>query len=376
LSLNAFVVGGAVRDELLGLAVSDRDWVVVGSTPEEMVKLGFRPVGKDFPVFIHPVNGEEYALARTERKTAKGYHGFSFQASPDVTLEEDLSRRDLTVNAIAKASDGSLIDPYNGIGDLQAKTFRHVSDAFKEDPVRILRLARFAARFADFDVHPLTMELMLAMVKEGEVDALVAERVWQEFSRGLMENTPSRMIDLLFTCGALHKLMPGIDGSFVPIIKLQLDLAAQGRLNLAQRFALLAQHMDQTYLPALRLPTDVAELSNLLRNMAEPMAGGSNSSASEYVHLLHRSDVIRRPERFTELLQVLCIARPLFARAKTQWEQLALAYRGVNAGEIATKINVKNGLLIQEAITQARLKAVESALGSSLKKPSNSPSDK
>jgi tRNA nucleotidyltransferase (CCA-adding enzyme) len=376
LSLNAFVVGGAVRDELLGLAVSDRDWVVVGSTPEEMVKLGFRPVGKDFPVFIHPVNGEEYALARTERKTAKGYHGFSFQASPDVTLEEDLSRRDLTVNAIAKASDGSLIDPYNGIGDLQAKTFRHVSDAFKEDPVRILRLARFAARFADFDVHPLTMELMLAMVKEGEVDALVAERVWQEFSRGLMENTPSRMIDLLFNCGALRKLMPGIDCNFVPTIKLQLDLAAQERLSLAQRFALLAQHMDQTYLPALRLPTDVAELSNLLRNMAEPMAGGSNLSASEYAHLLHRSDAIRRPERFTELLQVLCIAKPLFTGAKTQWEQLAQAYRGVDAGDIATKINVKNGLLIQEAITQARLKAVESALESALEKPSNSPSDK
>ncbi len=365
-------MGGAVRDELLGLTVSDRDWVVVGSTPEEMVSLGFRPVGKDFPVFIHPENGEEYALARTERKTAKGYHGFSFQASPHVTLEEDLSRRDLTINAIAKAADGSLIDPYGGIQDLHAKTFRHVSEAFKEDPVRILRLARFAARFADFEVHPSTAELMNAMVNEGEIDALVAERVWQEFRRGLMENKPSRMLTLLNRCGALQRLLMDIDENALKAINAQLDLAAQQRLNLAQRFALLAQYIDQKRLNSLRLPTDVAELANMLGNMAEQMTDKASRAAANYVHLLQRCDVIRRPERFTELLEVLCIARPTFANDKNQWQQLSLAYQSVNAGEIATQLATKNGVEIQAAVTQARTKAVELAL----KKPSNSPSDK
>jgi tRNA nucleotidyltransferase (CCA-adding enzyme) len=372
LSLNAFVVGGAVRDELLGLAVRDRDWVVVGSTPEEMIRLGFRPVGKDFPVFIHPENGEEYALARTERKTAKGYHGFSFQASPDVTLEEDLSRRDLTINAIAKAADSSLIDPYGGQQDLRAKTFRHVSDAFKEDPVRILRLARFAARFADFEVHPSTAELMKVMVNEGEVDALVAERVWQEFSRGLLENTPSRMLLLLNACGALPKLFIDFDAETLQAICIQIDLAARQRFSLAQRFALFAQYIDQPRLNTLRLPIEVAELANLLRNMIEPMTAGSLKNATEYAHLLQRSDVIRRPERFTELLEVLCVARPTFAHEQKQWARLAKAYRSVNAGEIALQIASKSGLIIQESVTKARLKAVEFAL----EKPSNSPGDK
>jgi tRNA nucleotidyltransferase (CCA-adding enzyme) len=372
LSLNAFVVGGAVRDELLGLTVSDRDWVVVGSTPEEMIRLGFRPVGKDFPVFIHPESGEEYALARTERKTAKGYHGFSFQASPDVTLEEDLSRRDLTINAMAKGADGNLIDPYGGQQDLQAKTFRHVSDAFKEDPVRILRLARFAARFADFETHPSTAELMRAMVNEGEVDALVAERVWQEFSRGLMENTPSRMLVLLDTCGALPKLLIDFDNVTLQAICTQIDVAAQLQLNLAQRFALFAQHIDQARLNTLRLPTEVAELANLLRQMIGPMTASAIKSAADFANLLQRSDVIRRPERFTELLEVLCVARPTFANERKQWTRLAQAYQSVNAGEIALRITNKNGLEIQQAVMQARLKAVELVL----EKPSNSPSDK
>jgi tRNA nucleotidyltransferase (CCA-adding enzyme) len=372
LSLNVFVVGGAVRDELLGLTVSDRDWVVVGSTPEEMIRLGFRPVGKDFPVFIHPENGEEYALARTERKTAKGYHGFSFHASPDVTLEEDLSRRDLTINAMAKGADGNLIDPYGGQQDLQAKTFRHISDAFKEDPVRILRLARFAARFADFETHPSTAELMQAMVNEGEVDALVAERVWQEFSRGLMENTPSRMLLLLDACGALPKIFIDFDAETLQAICTQIDVAAERRLSLAQRFALFAQHIDQPRLTTLRLPIEVAELANLLGHLIGPMTSSTAKDATGYAHLLQRSDVIRRPERFTELLEVLCIARPAFKHEQKQWARLAQAYRSVNAGEIAVQIASKNGLEIQQAVMQARLKAVELVL----EKPSNSPSDK
>src|SRR6201989_1805874 len=190
--MNIYLVGGAVRDKLLGRPVVDRDWVVVGATPEDMLAAGYKAVGKDFPVFLHPQTKEEYALARTERKTARGYHGFAFHAEPDVTLEQDLARRDLTVNAIAQDADGRLIDPFHGQRDLQAKVLRHVTDAFREDPVRILRVARFAARFRDFTVAPETMALMREMVAAGEADALVPERVWQELARGLMETRPAR----------------------------------------------------------------------------------------------------------------------------------------------------------------------------------------
>ena len=201
--LEAYVVGGAVRDQLLGRAVNDRDWVVVGATVQQMLDAGFRQVGADFPVFLHPQTNEEYALARTERKSAPGYHGFAVHADPSVTLEQDLSRRDLTINAMALRDDGTLIDPYGGARDLQQRVLRHVSEAFAEDPVRILRVARFAARFADFRVAPETLALMRHMVDAGEVKALVAERVWQELARGLMEATPSRMFELLCECGVL-----------------------------------------------------------------------------------------------------------------------------------------------------------------------------
>jgi tRNA nucleotidyltransferase (CCA-adding enzyme) len=221
--MQVFLVGGAVRDALLGLPVQDRDWVVVGATPEEMVSKGFVPVGKDFPVFIHPQTGEEYALARTERKSARGYRGFVVHAAPDVTLEQDLARRDLTINSIASHADSPwargqfdadssvLIDPYDGRGDIQRKVLRHVTDAFREDPVRILRVARFAARFPDFSVAPETNRLMKDMVADGEVDALVSERVWQELTRGLMSSKPSRMFDVLRACSALEKLLPEVD---------------------------------------------------------------------------------------------------------------------------------------------------------------------
>ena len=209
--MRTYVVGGAVRDALLGLPVKDHDHVVVGATPEEMVSKGYRPVGKDFPVFLHPETQEEYALARTERKTAPGYKGFVFHTSPDVTLEDDLVRRDLTINAIARAEDGTLTDPYGGQRDIEQRIFRHVSDAFAEDPVRILRVARFAARFSDFRVAPETNALMQRMVAEGEVDALVPERVWQELSRGLMEHKPSRMFEVLRDCGALARILPELN---------------------------------------------------------------------------------------------------------------------------------------------------------------------
>src|SRR5512135_2462122 len=211
--MKTYTVGGAVRDELLGLPVQDRDWVVVGATPEEMVRQGFRPVGKDFPVFLHPETQEEYALARTERKTARGYKGFQVYAAPEVTLEEDLARRDLTINAIAKDAQGNFIDPHHGRDDLQAGILRHVSPAFVEDPVRVLRVARFAARFG-FRIADETLELMRTMAVNGEVDALVPERVWQELARGLMEKKPSRMFDALRTCGALARIMPELDALF------------------------------------------------------------------------------------------------------------------------------------------------------------------
>ena len=211
LTAQFYVVGGAVRDALLGLPESDRDWVVVGATPQQLLDLGYRAVGKDFPVFLHPQTHEEVALARTERKTGPGYRGFSFHAAPDVTLEEDLARRDLTINAIARNTDGTLIDPFGGQADLKARVLRHVSEAFVEDPVRLLRLARLAARLPDFTVAPETMDLMRRMVAAGEVDALVPERVWQEVSRGLMSPRPSRMLDVLQACGALQRLIPEVD---------------------------------------------------------------------------------------------------------------------------------------------------------------------
>jgi tRNA nucleotidyltransferase (CCA-adding enzyme) len=206
--MRVYRVGGSVRDQLLGLPVVDRDWVVVGATPKEMVDRGFRPVGKDFPVFLHPQTKEEYALARTERKTGPGYKGFAVHFEPGVTLEEDLARRDLTINAIAIAEDDAITDPHGGQRDLKDKVLRHVSESFVEDPVRILRLARFAARFADFRVAPETMALMQRMTAAGEVDALVAERVWQELARGLQESRPSRMIEVLRDAGALQVLLP------------------------------------------------------------------------------------------------------------------------------------------------------------------------
>ena len=214
--LDVYLVGGAVRDQLMGLDVKDRDWVVVGASPEKMIDLGFRPIGRDFPVFLHPHTSEEYALARTERKVSPGYHGFEFHSSPDVTLEQDLSRRDLTMNAIARDRSGNLVDPYNGAADIEAKTIRHVSEAFREDPVRILRVARFCARFHDrgFSVATSTRELMIRMVNDGEVDALVPERVWQELESAMSAASFSSFICELRTCGALQRILPEVDALF------------------------------------------------------------------------------------------------------------------------------------------------------------------
>ncbi|HEX3170228.1 MAG TPA: multifunctional CCA tRNA nucleotidyl transferase/2'3'-cyclic phosphodiesterase/2'nucleotidase/phosphatase, partial [Burkholderiales bacterium] len=249
--MKIYAVGGSVRDELLGLPVTDRDYVVVGATPTEMVKLGYKPVGRDFPVFLHPTTKEEYALARTERKTARGYHGFEFHAAPDVTLEDDLARRDLTINAIARDDAGNLIDPFGGAADLKARVLRHVGPAFAEDPVRILRVARFAARFG-FTIAPATLEQMRHMVVDGEADALVAERVWQELARGLMEQRPSRMFEVLAECGALAAILPELaavtPGAAGARRLATLDAVAAHGLGLAERFAVLTMYTEEKLL--------------------------------------------------------------------------------------------------------------------------------
>ncbi len=337
--MQIYAVGGAIRDQLLGLPVKDRDWVVVGATPEEMRRHGFKPVGRDFPVFLHPQTREEYALARTERKTAPGYAGFDFHAAVDVTLEQDLERRDLTINAIAQADDGTLIDPYGGRADLAAKVLRHVSAAFAEDPVRILRVARFAARFADFSVAPETMNLMRQMVAAGEVDALVAERVWQELARGLMEAKPSRMFTILRDCGALARLLPEVDrlwgvpqrADYHPEIDtgvhvmMVIDMAATLNAALPARFAALTHDLGKGVTPPhilprhighegrsaelleplcerLRVPTDCRDVARLVARFHGDMHRVAELRPETQLKILERCDALRRPERFGQVL--------------------------------------------------------------------------
>lgn len=350
--MKTYLVGGAVRDRLMRrpgdpATHSDRDWVVVGATPEAMLAAGFRPVGRDFPVFLHPDTGEEHALARTERKSGRGYHGFSFHASPEVTLEEDLVRRDLTINAMAEDADGALIDPCGGQRDLAARVLRHVSPAFAEDPVRILRLARFAARFPDFTVAPDTMTLMQAMVRDGEADHLVAERVWQELARGLMEVRPSRMLEVLRACGALQRLLPEVARLWgVPQraehhpevdtgvhLMMVLDMAARLQAPLAVRYACLGHDLGKGTTPAevlprhlghegrsvqllrglnerLRVPNDCRELAELVAREHGNVHRSHELGAAALLRLLERCDALRKPERFAlALLACECDAR-------------------------------------------------------------------
>jgi len=345
--MKRYLVGGAVRDRLLGRTVGDRDWVVVGSDPGELLALGYLAVGRDFPVFLHPKTREEHALARTERKTGPGYHGFEFHADRSVTLEDDLARRDLTINAIAEDESGTLIDPHGGRRDLDAKVLRHVSPAFAEDPVRILRVARFAARFADFRLAAETEALMREMVNNGEVDALVPERVWQEISRGLMEDRPSRMFEVLRSCGALARVLPEVDRLFgVPQradyhpevdtgvhLMMVLDMAARLATSLAVRYACLGHDLGKGTTPAEMLPrhlrheersvvlvramSERLRVDNACRALAVVVArehGNIHRSgefgAAAILRLLERCDALRRPDRFAEaLLACECDAR-------------------------------------------------------------------
>ena len=371
MAMQAFVVGGAVRDELLGLPVQDHDWVVVGATPEDMIAKGFRPVGKDFPVFLHPDTHEEYALARTERKTAPGYHGFVFHTAPDVKLEDDLIRRDLTINAMARAEDGTIVDPYGGLRDLKNRVFRHVSPAFAEDPVRILRLARFAARFPEFTVADTTLALMRSMVEAGEVDALVPERVWQELARGLMEQKPSRMLAVLRDCGALARILPELDALWGEHMLLVIDHAAERGFDLPVRFAALMHDLREDTGPRLitelckrlRVPTDCRDLAVMTAREHDNVSRALELAPDTIVTLFERCDAFRKPDRFAQMLQASgCdVRRRDYPQAPYLLRALDAA-RGVNAGEVAAR-HADNREKIPEAVHAARVAAVKAALG-------------
>jgi tRNA nucleotidyltransferase (CCA-adding enzyme) len=414
--MDIFMVGGAVRDALLGLPVQDRDWVVVGATPDALVAKGFVPVGKDFPVFLHPVTREEYALARTERKTARGYKGFAVHAAPDVTLQEDLARRDLTINAIAQDASGVLTDPYGGQRDLKLRVLRHVTEAFAEDPVRILRVARFAARLTDFSVAPETLALMQDMVAAGEVDALVPERVWQELSRGLMQVQPSRMFDVLRACGALKSLLPEVDRLWgVPQrpeyhpeidtgvhVMMVLDMAARLNAPLAVRYACLGHDLGKGTTPAdvlprhmgheersarllkkvgerLRVPVDCRELADVVAREHGNIHRSADLGAAALVRLLERCDAFRKPHRLSDILLACeCDARGRLgsqSQAYPQRERLLAALaaaQSVATAEVAAAAQLvgATGPQIGQAVQAARTRSVAAWLA---KQPAERP---
>ncbi len=417
--MQIYLVGGAVRDALLGLPVKDRDWVVVGATPEALTAQGYLPVGKDFPVFLHPQTKEEYALARTERKTAPGYHGFAIHAAPDVTLEEDLARRDLTINSIAVNADSirtegtfdpqcaEFVDPYGGRRDLARKVFRHVTEAFREDPVRILRVARLAARFADFTVAPKTMQLMRDMVRAGEVDHLVAERVWQELTKGLMEKTPSRMFGLLRECGALARLLPEVNrlwgvpqrAEYHPEIDtgihlmMVLDMSARLQASLPVRVACLFHDLGKGNTPAhilpkhlgheersarmlkgicerLRVPAECRELADVVAREHGNIHRSGELGAAALVRLLERCDAFRKPQRFGEvLLACECDARGRLGLAEAPYLPGPRLLAGLSSAQrVATHLIAEqaistgaSGKNIGEQIRIARVHAVKAS---------------
>ena len=410
--MKIYQVGGAVRDALLGLPVHDRDWLVVGGTPEAMVAQGFTPVGRDFPVFLHPQTHEEYALARTERKSGHGYQGFTVYTSPDVTLEEDLARRDLTINAIAAPADWTgaeaVFDPYHGVADLHAKVLRHVTEAFAEDPVRILRVARFAARFTDFSVAPETMALMQAMVQAGEVAHLVPERVWQEISRGLMQAQPERMFAVLRECGALAVLLPELDrlwgvpqrADYHPEVDtgvhtmLVLGQAVQQQAPLAVRWACLVHDLGKGTTPAdvlprhigheqrgaklvrqvgerWRVPRDCTELAELVAYEHGNIHRSLDLSAAAMLRLLQRCDALRKPERFAQALWACeCDARGRWGFEDAAYPQRARLQQalavvlGVATGPIAAGAVAagKKGAAIGQAVDAVRVQALAATL--------------
>ncbi len=355
--MQVYTVGGWVRDRLLGRPAdsTDRDWVVVGSTPEAMRALGYRAVGRDFPVFLHPHTNEEYALARTERKTAPGYRGFVVHAAPDVTLEQDLGRRDLTVNAMALDEAGQVIDPFGGQRDLQARVLRHVGPSFVEDPVRILRLARFAARLPDFGVAPETLALARRMVRDGEADALVPERAWQELARGLMAAQPSRMVEVLDQAGLLQRWAPSLRAD-APLLR-ALDAAAAAGAALPVRFAILASALPSgreldDWLDRLRADQECAQMARLLLDLRGPLTAATGPA--ERLKVLERADAVRRPERFELLLSAFEL---LGGTSAGRWRSALAALRRVDAGAIAAR-HPGDPAALSAALRQARQDAL------------------
>ena len=416
--MQIYMVGGAVRDALLGLPVQDRDWVVVGATPEALTDLGYIPVGRDFPVFLHPRTKEEYALARTERKTARGYRGFAIHAAPDVTLEQDLARRDLTINSIAVHADAvradgsvdtqNLNDPYNGLHDVRDKVFRHVTLAFREDPVRILRVARLSARFTDFTIAPETLTLMQDMVHDGEADHLVAERVWQELSRGLIEQQPSRLFDVLRACGALERLLPEVErlwgvpqrAEYHPEIDtgvhlmMVMDMCARLQAPLPVRFACLCHDLGKGTTPVdmlprhlgheersarllkgicerLRVPVECREMADVVAREHGNIHRSGDFGAAALVRLLERCDAFRKPQRLDDILLACeCDARGRLGLEDAPYPQrprllhvhqvaLSVVTETVASQAMAAGISGKQ---IGELIHKARIEAVAQAL--------------
>ena len=369
--LQCYIVGGAVRDCLLQLPITDKDWVVVGATPEALSARGFIPVGADFPVFLHPHTHEEFALARTERKQGRGYHGFVFHAGTEVRLEDDLARRDLTINAMAVSRTGELIDPFGGACDVAQRQLRHVGVAFAEDPVRLLRLARFLARFPDFEVADDTIDLARQLIAAGEVDALVAERVWQEWQRGLLAKAPERMFRFLDSLGALSRISPGLQWS--PAIDAALRCASDRDLGLAARFALLlfASPEPQPLAQGLRASKDCTEAAIALQRLAVNMrcwqqqvdAGGPDAMASwaALLQVLTGADALRRAQRFQVLLAALDCA-PGFRVDTDFWSQALAAVQQVDAGAIARQFSGAERHRIPTAIARARQQALKAVL--------------
>ncbi|MGB9428390.1 MAG: multifunctional CCA addition/repair protein [Gammaproteobacteria bacterium] len=400
--MKIYLVGGAVRDELLGLPVKERDYVVVGATPAEMGARGFKPVGKDFPVFLHPETHEEYALARTERKTAPGYHGFEFHSAPDVTLEDDLKRRDLTINAMAKDKHSGLIDPYHGKRDLDAHLLRHVSPAFAEDPVRVLRVARFAARFASlgFKIAPETLVLMRTMTASGEVDALVPERVWQETAKALASESPAVFFSELRECGALERVFPEIDRLFgIPQpekhhpeidtgahVMMVLEQASRLNNNVAVRFAALMHDLGKGTTPKdvlphhygheersvqlvealcerLRVPRDYRELAVLVARYHGLVHRAKELRAETLLKLLQNTDAFRRPERFEQfLLACEADARGRKGLEDAPYPQAAYLRQALDAARAVKTPVAESGAEIGRQLHAARLEAIRAAL--------------
>lgn len=406
--MRVYKVGGAVRDALMGLESHDHDWVVVGATPEQMTALGYTPVGLDFPVFLHPETHEEHALARTERKTGRGYAGFTVFASPDVTLEEDLARRDLTINAMAQDEHGAIIDPHGGRADLASKLLRHVSGAFVEDPVRVLRIARFAARWPDFQVAPETHMLMVQMVREGEVDHLVAERIWQEFAKGLMERQPSRMFEVLRACGALARIFPELDRLWgVPQradyhpevdtgvhVMMVLDMAARLKASLPVRWACLCHDLGKGTTPAdvlprhighemrsvklllpvcerFRVPVACKELAEVVAREHANIHRCESLRAAALLRLIERCDGLRKPDRLDEILLACeCDARGRGGLAEQAYPQrphvisALRAAQSVITADVAAQAAARGvrgpgvGRLIHEARARAMAEAM------------------